>query len=103
MAVSLAIAWSMLVVMRRTSPAARISSVSTSSSGSWPLIALPFAAASSTTVATYARRAIPARPAASMRCAYSSPLSVNSTPRVRGTGCRARRLPARPCRPGCCR
>ena len=90
-------------LMRRTSPAARISSISISSSGSWPLIVVPFAAAAITACAAYARRAIPACPAASTRMAYSSPLSVNSTVRVRGTGCRARRRPARPGRPGCCR
>jgi len=82
--------------MRRTSPAARISSISTSSSGSWPLIVVPFAAAASAACAAYARRAIPARPAASTRIAYSSPVSVNSTTRVRGTGCRARRRPCPP-------
>ena len=79
--------------MRRTSPAARISSISTCPSGSWSPMGLPFAAAASTAWAAYARRASPARPAASAMTAYSSPVSVNSTRRVRGTGCRARRRP----------
>jgi hypothetical protein len=57
-AFSLAAAWFRLVAMRRTSPAAFISSISISSSGSWPLIVVPFAAAASAACSAYARRAI---------------------------------------------
>ncbi len=53
----------------------------------------PFAAAATTTWAMYALRASPALLAAASMTAYSSPVSVTSTRRVRGTGCRARRRP----------
>jgi hypothetical protein len=82
-AFSVATACPTLVLMRRTSPAACISSVSTCSSGSWPVMALRFAAAVITALAAYAARASPACLAASVMMAYSSPLSVISTRRAR--------------------
>src|ERR1700688_4234390 len=83
----------MLVPMRRTSPPARISSISACRSDSRLSRGPPFAAAASTAWAMYALRASPARLAAASMTAYSSPVSVISTRRVRGTGCRARRRP----------
>ena len=73
--------------------AARISSISARRSDSRSPRGPSFAAAASTAWAMYALRASPARLAAASMIVYSSLVSVNSTRRVRGTCCRARRRP----------
>jgi hypothetical protein len=89
-AFSFATAWFRLTPIRRTSPAARISSVSACRNGASAGFISPRAAAN-VACAAYAPLAIPACAADSPTSPYSSSVSPNRTLRARRTACRDRR------------